>query len=360
MIRNTTSYRSVLMLAVVGGAATVALAQPTAATADVAMERAAAGCALTALPVPAGAANSTVTAGDPTGRYLLGSARTPVDGVASHTTLAWVNGRLSDLGLPKGWNTPADINQSGTAVGSASIAGRTQAYTYRAGALTVLPGLRPGDSTVATEINRRGDVVGRSDDLSTGSIALVVWPSDAPGTVRELKVPAGRPTAVNSLKIDEDGTVLGFQFTSAYETFVWAPDGTVRHLLSPSGSTSVVAMSIRNGWLSGHDVSGDTPVPLRWNLRTGGIDRMGAAGAYESAGVVNARGDLVLTDGPSRSTAIGHGPERTVVLPTFEGGSAGTVRVLTDRGVAAGSAYDPTFAAKSPADRNRAVVWQGC
>jgi len=220
------------------------------------------------LPVPPGATESYVLDGDPSGRYLVGVARTP-----SRTwTLLWDNGRLTVLGPPNADTNYVVVNSSGVVAGSADQV----AWVYRDGRFSKLPG--PGLDIV--DINERGDILGTDRTKNGGRLddqrSPAVWPADAPGTVRTL---AG-PTGADAAAIDDDGTVVGIDNRGAWDSraLVWSPGGSVRELPVPAGyGPSTAALAVRDGWVLGwYQVLGQNrAIQAWWSLRTGETHTLG-------------------------------------------------------------------------------------
>lgn len=316
---TTTIRRS---LGVLLAAVLVGSLAPAAAAADVAD--------MVPLPVPTGATASSVTGGDPTGRYLVGTADLP-DTTAG---LVWRNGRFTRIdasSVPHAQMFYDDVNRDGVVVGERMTdfsSFHRDAFLYRDGRFTLLPAPNPGDETEAVAINSRGDVLGNS--FSDGAWRIVVWPADSPGTVRVLTMPDGRPATALARDIDEDGTVVGtlapFPPGTAY---VWPADGTPHALPIPADSAGGGAVAIRLGMVAGSvlvpdpsDPSVQRSRPTVWNLNTGGVtlhhEAPGGVLSINRDGTIGTAGAVVHADG--RVVQVG-----------------GVVEVLTDRGGAAGT-----------------------
>jgi hypothetical protein len=228
-------------------------------------------CAGDRLPVPAGATESYVLDADPTGRYLVGVART----ASRSWTLLWDNGRLTVLDPPSAESDSVVVNSSGVVAGS----GYQVAWVYRNGRFTRLP----GPAVDVVDINEHGDILGtdRTREVNGGASKRptestqeqpVIWPSDAPGTVRTLAGPDGADAAA----IDDDGTVVGTRIADAWDSrgLVWSPDGSLRELPVPAGfGPASAAHAVRDGWVLGwyQQAGQNSTVPARWSLRTGEI-----------------------------------------------------------------------------------------
>lgn len=295
--------------------------------------RAAVACRAVPLPLPAGATYSAVAGGDPTGRYLVGS--TVLTGESAPTGLVWTNNRVTRIDAGSIQHVAVyytDVNRSGVVVGQRmtdTTTFHTDAFTYRSGRFTMLPPLKPGDSTEAVAINSRGDVVGNSW-TPEGEVRLVVWPADRPGTVRALRMADGRPAEAYAADIDEDRTVVGYLRPNPPGTpYVWPAVGRPRPLEIPEGSMGGGATAIRLGVVAGNvlvpvDPSSQLSAPIVWNLRTGQTTRhpvgLGSVLSVNRWGTVGTIGAIIHADGR--------------VVPV---GDQAAVEVVTDRGDAAGT-----------------------
>lgn len=84
--------------------------------------------------MPAGTFRSGVTAGDPTGRFLIGDAAVSVDGQTTLVALLWRDGRLVEFRTPFSQPVLVDVNSAGTIVGTASLTpARPRSATSTAG-----------------------------------------------------------------------------------------------------------------------------------------------------------------------------------------------------------------------------------
>jgi probable HAF family extracellular repeat protein len=238
-----------------------------------------------------------------------------------------------------------DINSHGDVVGyrtrDFSTFG-TDAFVYRNGRFTLLPGLTSTDSTVAVAINANGNIVGRSEDTTVSPVAwhAVIWPAAHPGTVRELTVDGQSAPWATAVDVDDDGTVLGQlgqRPTPEQRPYVWPADGPGYSLAAPAGTGYPEGAAIHDGWVAGTAITeGDVgfSVPVRWNLRLG---RATVASTEQGTGVaVNRRGTVASVD------ALIYRNGRVQHLGGF-------VTVLADNGTAAG--------ADAPLLQGNAVIW---
>jgi hypothetical protein len=294
-------------------------------------------CRLEKLPVPDGTWRSNIRAGDTTGRYLVGDAAVLVDGETTIQQLLWVDGRLATVRTPYAQPFFVDVNSTGTVVGFSVTDGHHSAFQYKLGRVTGLPGLNPGDGSVAVAVNNRGDILGYSTN-SNGDRIDVVWPAGRLQHPREIV----EPIPLGGVDIDQDGTVLAVQ-VSAEEivSYLLAPDGSAHIARGPTGSTSVHAFAIANGWIGGfHPAS--SGMAMTWRPGGGPVNRV--PDGYETTFAINGHGDIGLYG------AIDRRQGGLVPLPSL-GGPSG-VSTLSDRGTAAGFANDGS--------QVHAVVWRGC
>jgi hypothetical protein len=335
--------------AVAGWAAPAAAAGP--ATADHAVIGAArdpagaAGCRMLLLPQPPAPRYSAVTAGDPSGRYLVGYSALP--GAKGTVLLLWVDGRLRRIRLPQGLPAPTDVNSSGVIVGQTLVDGRSTGWRYERGRFTALPGLTATDEVNPLAINARGDTVGLSvDPADSVHPRLVLWPAGRRTAARELIT----PVPVHAADIDDDGTVVASSFTGESRSFIWPRGGGVRPLRSPVGGLEVTVTHIRSGWVAGSTRMPDAVGPLSWRPRGGQVNRVGLA-AGGGVDAVNRHGDLAVSRSED-APVIAHRDGRLVPLPGLAHAVAANVAVLADGGLAAGVALS--------ADTAYAVIWRDC
>jgi probable HAF family extracellular repeat protein len=289
------------------------------------------------LPVPAGVVYSVVGGGDHSGRFLVGTGERFDGAQWTYTPLRWIDGNVSELdtsGLAPYVQVDAtDINSHGDVVGYRTrdfSSFLTEAFVYRNGSFTLLPGLKSTDATVAVAINAQGDVVGRSEDTTTSPVAwhAVIWPAARPGTVRELTVDGQSAPWATAVDIDDDGTVLGQlgqRPTPEQRPYIWPADGPGYSLNAPAGTGYPEGTAIHDGWVAGTAITeGDVghSVPVRWNLHLG---QATVISTEPGTGVaVNRRGTVAIVD------ALIYRSGRRQYL-------GGSVTVLADDGTAAGA-----------------------
>jgi len=199
-----------------------------------------AACTAKALP-DGGHPTVTVTAGDSTGRWHVGTAA-PVAG-AKGPMLIWHDGKLvAQLAPPSGDATLHDINSSGVAVGSNNSSWDTYPFVYRNGKIERLKGGRG----VAYAINDAGEIVGT---IGINSRHPVRWKS-ADAEPETLPMPPGKKIQF-LVDVAPDGTIAGMYLS---DTYVWSPDGKVRRLTTPAASGIFRPGQFGYGWLYGTSV----------------------------------------------------------------------------------------------------------
>ncbi|MFG2038059.1 hypothetical protein [Dactylosporangium sp. NPDC048998] len=264
------------------------------------------GCQAAPLDAPPGAVlGSTVTGGDPTGRYHVGQS---FDG-AKVTVLLWDRGRYQVVDLPGQDQTLVDVNSAGTAVGWTRRKADAVAVVFEDGRVRDLPGTAGSDAK-AYAINDRGQIVGSIQGRP------VVWATPHSQPTR-LALP-GSGYGGEARGIDEDGTVVGtLLHNGAAAISVWSPDGKATNLLSTpviDGKAVTVALGIREGWVIGR--VGDELGAALWNLRTGEVRAI--TWGYPAA--VNAQGWTAQSN--ASYAAIDTGGSR-IDLPALPEGRAG-------------------------------------
>ena len=136
-------------------------------------------CAVAVTPASAGAAecrprvSALPSLGGGEGEVMdFGPAGTAVGGALDaegrFTAVLWRDGRIVDLGLPRGDSEAMDVNGSGTVVGSydhSDDPGSQRAFAWRDGEFRTLPGLLPdGRGAGARRIDEHGTIVGSAID----------------------------------------------------------------------------------------------------------------------------------------------------------------------------------------------------
>ncbi|MFI5915054.1 hypothetical protein [Dactylosporangium sp. NPDC051541] len=233
-----------------------------------------ASCAVERLSV--GGGKSMVMAMDPAGRFIAG--RSEHDGApARFDLLLWHDGALSIADLPGRHPVPADVNAAGVVVGTdltgggdtgvdtAGADGTAQAWIFRDGRVTQLPGTR---FTEARAVSDDGVVAGTDDERP------VLW-RDTTRTPMILPPPPGGKEG-RADDISPDGrTVVGTVRTPGNRAYVWVGDAPPRELPRPVvGGTEAVgwsAVAINGDWVLGAAEVATGSVPVRWNLRTGEV-----------------------------------------------------------------------------------------
>jgi uncharacterized membrane protein len=252
--------------------APITIATPTPSVTAAAPPAGPKNCKVTRLPTD-GAKKALVTAGDPSGHWLVG--RTYPQG-PSRPFVVWKDGKLVATGETSGEDQSLeDINTKGVAVGYSFDPG-VRPYSYRNGKVTAMA----GGEAVPTAINDAGVVVGAVGPLYEGR--PVRWKSVTAEPDR-LPVPAGTEYGT-ATDIDEDGTILGTVSAKNKEAtgYLWLADGSTRRMPLPVvdgvKSTMFWPAAIRNGVVVGRSVTdaGDsrTFAYFRYRLDTGRYERL--------------------------------------------------------------------------------------
>ncbi|MGI5246685.1 hypothetical protein [Dactylosporangium sp. CA-139066] len=185
-------------------------------------------CVLHVLATPADAQFSSVTGGDPSGRYLLTRSS---QGAAKQIRI-W-NGDSSRVVAMTGEDAVLDdVNAAGTAVGSSYVKDSLAAWLYRDGAVKRLA----GDSVSANAVNSGNLVVGLRVS-GPGLEQPVVWRAlDRPA--EQLPLPDGA-LGGRAVDVAEDGTIVGVVHLpgGANQGYVWLPNGEHRQLPPTAGGT---------------------------------------------------------------------------------------------------------------------------
>jgi hypothetical protein len=282
-------------------------------------------CAVQILPYDGtrdGGKKAVVTAGDPSGHYLVGRGYR-YDG-KPYPMLIWKDGvLLTTTELPGEDALLRDVNTKGDAVGSAFVGKQERPFVYHNGKVKSLPGVAPGS---AVALNDAGTIVG---NRGADHPKPVKWTTaDAPPT--ELPLPPGA-TSGQAVDIDEDGTVLG-QITvgGVDKGYLWLPNGTGRPLPMPTvdgkAADGFWPAALRNGWVAGRAVidieapgtvtaegkrgQGQAFRPYRYEIATEHLQELPSDVVIPAN--VSARGWVT---GSGRGLAVWAGADPAVALP---------------------------------------------
>lgn len=291
--------------------------------------------------------------------HVVGSS--DVGDTISHAFL-WRRGRMIDLGTlgggPSDSSGATDINNRGQIVGSSTIAVSegdftTHAFLWHRGRMIDL-GTLGGPQSFATGINDRGDVVGYSSpagEPAGGNVHAFLWRD---GRMIDLGLVEGE-TITNAEAVNNRGQVVANgNGSEGLGSFVWW-----------RGVRSPLALTPEADGASAHDIN-DRSVVVGYVLvpgvpdinravvwREGVAAELGVADPYGShAYGVNDRGQIVGT-GITTGAFIW---ERGVVssLPSLIGEGGTSANDINERGQAAG--YSATAEGISP--RYHAVLWR--
>ncbi|GGM61206.1 hypothetical protein ACFFX1_53965 [Dactylosporangium sucinum] len=214
-------------------------------------------CTLDDLDRPGVPTDTRDVVADPTGRIIVVGSRTP----ASDQLIV----KITD-GVPQTIDRTGSVvavNRSGDFVGFGADG---KGWLHRGGQFVTIPVPTGFERSVPVDLNDRGDVLLTLSSRESGQLGAV-WSAERPDVLRFLEPPDGWHSF--GVGIGEDGTVAGVltQLPAQFrmEPAAWLPDGTLRRLPVPEGSNGAI-QSINGEWVV---ASG-----LRWNLRTGAVDRL--------------------------------------------------------------------------------------
>lgn len=293
-------------------------------------------CTVDRLPELDDSTYSEVYAGDPSGRWLVGTVWT-ADG-ATHA-VSWHDGQLREPVLPVYPASFDAVTRHGDIAGWAPGADGATSFGLLDDEYVALASPEGARHTYAGAIN--ADRIAGHVELLTGPTVPLIWMRDDPDNPILLELPAGYSGFV--VGMTPDGEVLVDAFDEAFVSaaFVFSPTLERRELLAPdveapfhlSGGARGVAVA----WVE----SGDQVI--RFDLESGAptvLDAPVLVGAVNTTGLMG--GYRHDTQGPAVLRA-----ETTRELPTLVPGSYGTVAALSNTGDIAGSseAAGGTFAA---------------
>ncbi len=152
----------------------------------------------------------------------------------------WQDGVMQDLGTLGGLTFPTDINERGQVVGRSSILGWWYPFLWSDGVMTNLdPDRRMNNPSAVPHINDAGQVAWTGDPFVNPHTSIphaFLWSN---GVVTDLVV--GRPSAVAG--INERGEIAGNTLDNG-QAFVWR-NGTLQFLPSLGGAASPTAINNR-------------------------------------------------------------------------------------------------------------------
>ncbi|WP_405061275.1 hypothetical protein OG474_06425 [Kribbella sp. NBC_01505] len=302
------------------------------------------GCTLNVLqPAPETPANGTawVTAGDDTGRYLLGEST-----LKDHSAMRPV---LWDDGVPK-WldkqpefhSQAVDVNNDGMVVGyTGDATGGSHPWTWSGGSYKDLAGPAGVEDLTVSAINNRGDIAGYGWDPVTFSFVGVVWPKGAD----PVRLDSKWSTVVTD--ISEKGVVVGnVQTPTGNAGWVWKDWRLSGSELPVKQGESTRVQEVRGDWIGGKEQLADGSwTGLVWNLATLAVETR-----ERPVNSINANGDVAIEPSLNEGSVIIKADGTRIELPEWS-----NISHLLDRGrmVSAGG-YDGL--GPSP----RAISWSGC
>jgi probable HAF family extracellular repeat protein len=212
---------------------------------------------------------------------IVGSSYSPTGNLRA---MLWDNGHATDLGTLAGGNREADavdINDRGQIVGSSLTPDNYHAFLWENGVMTDLGTLPGDDSSVATAINERGDVVGVSYDAGSGlPPRAVLW---ADGTIVAIGS-SGAPMDIN----DRGDIAITYDDGRAE---VWS-QGDVTIIAEPTQPATLRSINNRGNLAGFRPVDSGFEQATLW--RQGQAVDLGTLGGPNSiAHAMNERGQIV-------------------------------------------------------------------
>jgi hypothetical protein len=297
-------------------------------------------CPVRTLPMPPGLTGVSADAIDPSGRFVLGTAGAPVEGVAGMRPVLWTDGHPQVLPLAGKAARATSVNANGVVVALAAV-GQTKnwdAILRYTGGQPVRLSPPAGDWVFLgdAKINAAGDILvdARPHDRPEGAGVVLFW---AAGATTGVRLPL--PARASGSDLTDDGTIIG-DVTSAdgqrLTPYAWDRAGNGRKLTLPAGQDAQPTVA-RGVWATGNmSPSGKV---ARWNLRTGGFNVIDVGGP---ANAINAGGWVVAGQGVYRDDA-------TVTLAPV-GTATGIPIAIADNGTVVGSLWTANTSAA-------ALVW---
>jgi uncharacterized membrane protein len=283
----------------------------------------------TRLPVPTGFSAATLSRGDTSGAFYIGSASHREIDDTFHA-VRWHDGRVTVLPLPAGFTDSFAnaVNTRGDVVGE--ISGPdfiTVPVVWRDGRVIQLSH-DPKASARAEAINAAGQIVGTQDTANSNDRTGLVWTVNAPTSSRPIPVPDGFGWG-SATALTDTNVLVADLFPTDPTT---APDvigfGTVSQLRTAPGTADAVGAVAPNdaagSFIAGDEfVTGDIDLEDRAVRWKGGVPELLSKTASRAFGV-NSSGTAAGDDfGPLRVAAVVWTPSGTqVTLPVITTGPA--------------------------------------
>jgi hypothetical protein len=286
-------------------------------------------CKVRPLHVAAGTTSSTVTAGDPSGRLLVGDLRDP----SGLHAVIWRNRDFDVLDIPLADVELTSVSPNGTVAGWGQQTGSSRPFVVTpVGTYVALGALQAGHNALATGVRDDGTVTGFADSASRFG-QPVVWAPDSYDHPTVLSVPGA--ASVEIVGMAANGTIAGSTYgTELAASYTWSTHLDRQRLDGTAGGTSVSVRAVASRFAAGIERDPDTGTTtiLRWHLATGTIDAvpdpMLAIHAVNRSGVIGGQifgGTAALLDG-----------DDFVYLPPLDAGQAASVATVSSSGKAAG------------------------
>ncbi|NUT34610.1 MAG: hypothetical protein HOV79_16220 [Hamadaea sp.] len=272
----------------------------------------------------------SVSAADPTGRYIGGHA---VIG-QNFIPVLWTDGVPKVLAIDKTTASIDSISEQGVVAGM--YGGGYDLYRYHDGEVTRLkaPAGKPWVYPWAIS-NAAGDITmnAKPDNAPDGVDSTTVVARWAPGSPAPQILPL--PLGAQVRATVDDGRVIG-TIRGQAAAYVWDRDGRALTLTPPAGEFFSVRAT-RGDWVTGgvgtvqtgKAKTGQLPTVMLWNLRTGESRRLPAEGVGAD---VNAAG-WVITDAHPRAGAVIIDGVSVSLTAVASGGRAKPVAIADDGSV---------------------------
>ena len=205
---------------------------------------------------------------------VVGTSGLGTASVAAHAFMWTASGGMVDLGTLGGPSSAAAaVNQSGSVVGWAQVAGAASDNNWRAFLWTAASGMvnlgsLGGPYSVARDVNETDMVVGTSAVAGNAAVHAFVWTSAA--GMRDLGTLGG--TDSDAYAVSDTGMVVGRSSTpgdAASHAFVWTPSGGMVDLVPLPGYTDSVAYLVNSTGAvvgSSYDRVSGTYRATMWNV----------------------------------------------------------------------------------------------
>lgn len=248
----------------------------------------------------------------------------------------WRDGRMVDLGTLGGWRSFATaINDRGHVVGWSVTGGPhgvVHAFLYRNGRMGDLgKSLAPRWVSVASDINNRGQIVGRARPPTTQSFHAFLWQG---GRAIDLGTLGGKES--EAVAINDRGQIVGSSQTSdgTSHAFLWYR-GTMTDLGTLDGGSSAAAINERGQVVGSSTTKRFDQHAFLW--QKGDMADLGPAAVMLSdepdSVAINDRGQVLVTD-IDKAWLWERGTK--IALPRLRGAGSAGAAAINNRGLIVG------------------------